>query len=106
MKKIVRAVSVLVVLGLLLTLLGAVTEFTPTVQAANPGSGTLSAPSDHNGTSTVSWSGGPYTIATPDKAACLSATLNCDTFQLSLNLAQDYWVTHLGFVTIEINWAS
>jgi hypothetical protein len=73
--------------------------------ASAPSSGTLNPPAG-NGTTAVTWSGGPYTVATPDPALCVDSSLNCDTFNLALNVPSNYWDTHEGNVTVEINWAS
>src|SRR5919108_4374346 len=91
--------SAIVILALLASLLPM------TTLASTPASGTLNPPSG-NGTTTVTWSGGPYTVATPDPLLCVSSSLNCDTYQLTLNLPGNYWDTHEGVVTVEINWAS
>lgn len=77
----------------------------PSALAANPAAGTLNAPSG-SGITSVSWTGGPYTVVTPDPAACLNSAVNCDEFTLTLNAPGNYWDTHEGNVTIEINWAS
>lgn len=73
--------------------------------ASTPASGTLSPPAGNGGTS-VSWSGGPYTVATPDPALCVDARLNCDTFALTLNIPANYWDTHEGNVSVSIAWAN
>src|SRR6266481_5412136 len=49
--------------------------------AATPNSGTLTAPANGQ-TSSVSWSGGPYTGATADPSLCSSIT--CDTYTLTV----------------------
>ncbi|HEY0604194.1 MAG TPA: CARDB domain-containing protein [Herpetosiphonaceae bacterium] len=73
--------------------------------ASTPTAGSLNPPAG-NGSSTVTWSGGPYTIATPDPALCLDASLNCDTFDLTLNIPANYWDTHEGNVSVEIAWSA
>lgn len=94
-----RLASAIVILAILASLLPM------TTLASTPASGTLNPPSG-NGTTTVTWSGGPYTVATPDPALCVDSSLNCDTFALTLNVPGNYWDTHEGNVTVEINWAS
>src|SRR5712691_8793429 len=49
------------------------------VLAAAPASGTLTAPANGQ-TSSVNWSGGPYTAVTPDSSLCTVAT--CDMYTL------------------------
>ncbi|HEX6290542.1 MAG TPA: hypothetical protein VFZ66_15240, partial [Herpetosiphonaceae bacterium] len=73
--------------------------------ASTPSAGALNPPAG-NGSSTVTWSGGPYTVATPDPLLCIDASVNCDTFDLSLNIPGGYWDTHEGNVVVEIAWAS
>ena len=77
----------------------------PAALAADPAAGTLNAPSG-SGTASVSWTGGPYTVVTPDPVACVSSAVNCDEFTLTINAPGNYWATHEGDVTIEISWAS
>ncbi len=91
--------AILLIAALLISVLPAATF------ASTPSSGTLNPPSG-NGSSVITWSGGPYTVATPDPAACLDATINCDTFTFALNVPANYWDSHEGNVTVEINWAS
>ena len=69
--------------------------------ASTPSSGTLTDASP-----TVTWSGGPYTVATPETVLCVDASVNCDTFALSFGVPADYWDSHEGGVTVAINWAS
>jgi hypothetical protein len=81
--------------------------------AATPIEGRLDPPTG-SGTQSVSvtWSGGPYTMATPTRDACVAAAVNCDRFKLVVNVPATYWDwsatngSHEGGVTIEINWAS
>jgi hypothetical protein len=72
--------------------------------AATPSSGTLTAPSAGQTTS-VSFSGGPFTGATPNPAAC--TTLNCDTFTLTVNVPSTFYSANPTYaVHVKINWAS
>ena len=72
--------------------------------AATPSSGTLTAPAAGQTTS-VSFSGGPFTGATPDPAAC--TTLNCDTFTLTVNVPSTFYSANPTYaVHVKINWAS
>lgn len=75
------------------------------ISASDPESGTLNAP-EGSGTASVTWEGGPYTVATPDPTLCVDSAVNCDVFELTLNIPNDYWDTHAGEVTIAINWES
>ena len=75
--------------------------------AATPGSATLDPPQG-DGTTTVTWTGGPYTMASPHSALCLPAdvNVNCDTFSFTINAPPDFWETHEGKgVVVEIKWA-
>lgn len=87
----------------LVALLGSMVPMT--TLASNPAAGTLNPPAG-NGTMVVTWGGGPYTIATPDPVLCVSTSLNCDSYALTLNISNNYWDTHEGSVVVEINWAS
>jgi len=72
--------------------------------AATPSSGTLTAPTAGQTTS-VSFSGGPFTGATPDPAAC--TTLNCDSFTLTVNVPSTFYAANPAYaVHVRINWAS
>jgi hypothetical protein len=75
------------------------------INASNPGSGTLDAP-EESGIISVTWDGGPYTVATPDPMLCVDSAVNCDIFELTLNIPDGYWDTHAGEVTIAIDWTS
>lgn len=88
-------------LALLLTATAAAASLATGAGASTPGSTTLS-PSD-TGTSTVSWSGGPYSGVVADPSVCTDAT--CDTHTVTLNVPAGYWDTHTGSVTIDITWA-
>jgi hypothetical protein len=72
--------------------------------ASTPGSGTLSAPVS-GATSSVSWSGGPYTGATADPSAC--TTLTCDSYTLQVNVPATFYSSNPNYsVQVAINWAS
>ncbi len=98
----VRRSSALVGLVLILSLL--LGTLPGTTFAADPSAGTLNPPAG-NGSSAVTWSGGPYTMATPDPLVCIDSSVNCDTFDLTVNAPADYWNTHEGGVVVEINWS-
>jgi len=101
-KQLRRSSAVLAMMMIITLLVGVLPSAT---FASTPTAGTLNAPAG-NGSSTVTWSGGPYTVATPDPLLCVDSSLNCDTFALTLNVPSNYWDTHEGNVTVEINWAS
>ena len=86
--------------ALLLTATAAAASVATGAGASTPGSTTLS-PSD-TGTSSVTWSGGPYSGVVPDPSACTDAT--CDTHTVTLNVPDDYWDTHTGSVKVDISW--
>jgi hypothetical protein len=73
------------------------------VHAASPSSGTLSESNP-----SVSWDGAFYTAAVnADPSTCPSidpSNTFCDHFYFNINLANDFWTTHTGTVTITINW--
>src|SRR5437899_3258212 len=72
--------------------------------AATPSSGTLNAPSSGQTTS-VTWSGGPYTGATADPSTCTSLT--CDTYTLQVNVPSTFYSSNPNYsVQVGINWAS
>lgn len=72
--------------------------------AATPSSGTLTAPAAGQTTS-VTFSGGPFTGATATPAACTS--LNCDTFTLTVNVPATFYTANPAYaVHVKINWAS
>ena len=74
------------------------------VFAAVPTAGTLIAPAAGQ-TSSLSWTGGPYTGATADPAAC--TTLTCDTFALTVNVPSTFYAANPNYaVKVGINWAS
>ncbi len=70
-------------------------------EASSPQSTTLS-PAEGGGSSSVAWSGGPYTGFVADPAACTDAT--CDAHSMTLNVPADYWDTHQGTVKVDITW--
>lgn len=72
--------------------------------AATPSSGTLNAPAAGQ-TTTLSFSGGPFTGATATTAAC--TTLTCDTFTLTVNVPSTFYSSNPSYaVHVRINWAS
>lgn len=72
-------------------------------QGATPGGGTLSAPSP-GGTSSVRWTGGPFTGATLDPSLCSSLT--CDTYDLTLFISSNFYTTSPNdSVIFQITWA-
>lgn len=77
---------------------------TLTCWAATPPSGSLNAPANGQ-TSSVSWTGGPYSGATADPTAC--TTLTCDTFPLTVNVPSTYYSSNpTASVLISIKWAA
>src|SRR6266481_4404409 len=72
--------------------------------AATPNSGTLTAPANGQ-TSSVSWSGGPYTGATADPSLCSSIT--CDTYMLTVNVPSTFYSSNPNYaVQVGLNWPS
>ncbi len=72
--------------------------------AATPSSGNLNTPAAGQ-TSSVSFSGGPFTGATATPAAC--STLTCDTFTLIVNVPSTFYSSNPTYaVHVKINWAS
>ena len=72
--------------------------------AATPSNGTLNAPAAGQ-TSSISFSGGPFTGATATTAACTSLT--CDTFTLTVNVPSTFYSANPSYaVHVKINWAS
>ena len=72
--------------------------------ASTPSSGTLNAPSS-GATSSVTWSGGPYTAVTADPSLCTSAT--CDSYALTVNVPATFYSSNPNYsVQVGINWAS
>src|ERR1700682_4003044 len=105
-----RALAIVAVVFLTVT---SVTVGAPFASAATPPEGQLNPPTGGGTQSTsVTWSGGPYTMATPDRTLCAASAVNCDRFKLVVNAPATYWDwnatsgSHEGFVTIRIDWAS
>ncbi|HET8595448.1 MAG TPA: CARDB domain-containing protein [Intrasporangium sp.] len=71
--------------------------------ASSPAASTLSPPASGE-TSTVQWTGGPYSGAVLAPESCTSTT--CDTHTVDLSIPQDYWQGHSGTVKVEISWSS
>src|SRR6266404_7386643 len=72
--------------------------------AATPNSGTLTAPANGQ-TSSVSWSGGPYTGATADPSLCSSVT--CDTYTLTVGVPSTFYSSNPNYaVQVGLNWPS
>ncbi len=72
--------------------------------AATPSSATLNAPAAGQ-TSSLAWSGGPFTGATASPAVCTSIT--CDTFALTVNVPATFYTSNPNYaVHVRINWAS
>src|SRR5687768_14853024 len=110
MRKSIRLISLFTTVILVLTLAAPAAQ-PITTQAANPSSGTLTAPTG-NGTTTVTWTSASYTtqnytsiVLGSDFANCTDG-VNCDVYTLNLNIPANYWDTHEGGVVVEINWAS
>ncbi len=71
---------------------------------ATPSAGTL-VPSSTGDTSSVSWTGGPYTAVTADPSLCSS--LSCDEFFLTVNIDSSVYVNHPEYtVSVHIGWAT
>jgi hypothetical protein len=71
---------------------------------ATPPSGTLAAPASGQTTS-VTFSGGPFTGATATPAAC--TTLTCDSFTLTVNVPATFYSANPTYaVHVKINWGS
>ena len=78
--------------------------FPAALLAAAPAAGTLNAPASGQ-TSSVSWSGGPYTGATADPSACTAVT--CDTYTLTVNVPSTFYAANPNYaVKVGITWAS
>lgn len=72
--------------------------------AATPPSGTLSAPATGQ-TSTITWTGGPFTGATADPSVC--TTVTCDTFQLTVNVPATFYSSNPNYaVHVRADWSS
>src|SRR4051812_33741357 len=71
--------------------------------ASTPTSGTLSAPTTSGGSSSVSWSGGPFTAVTADTSLCTSRT--CDKFTLVVGATNSFYASNPNYaVHVKINW--
>lgn len=71
---------------------------------ATPSSGTLTAPASGQ-TSSLTWSGGPYTGATADPSLCSSVT--CDSFPLTVNVPSTFYSANPNYtVQVGLNWPS
>ena len=110
MRKVARSISVFVVVLMALSLAPPFAQPTSTM-AANPGSGTLTAPSG-NGTTSVTWTSATYTnqnytsaVLGSDFSNCTDG-VNCDVYMLTVDIPADYWDNHEGSVVVEINWES
>ncbi len=83
-------------LTLLLVTLG------PSLFAATPTGGTLNAP-PAGGSSTVTWSGGPYTAVVESTSMCTS--LGCDSFTLQVNVPASFYAANPNYsVVVQIQW--
>src|SRR4051812_9180852 len=71
--------------------------------ASTPATTTLS-PSSTGDTSSVSWTGGPYTGAVLAPESCTPTT--CDSHAVTLSIPTTYWDNHTGGVKIGIGWTS
>src|SRR5690348_4204711 len=75
------------------------------LSAATPTGGTLNAPASAGQSSTVTWSGGPYSGATADPSLC--TTLTCDSYGLNVNVPAAFYSSNPSYsIQIGINWAS
>src|SRR5262252_8945057 len=71
---------------------------------ATPSSGTLTTPPSGQ-TSTVTWTGGPYTGATADASLCTGIT--CDMYTLQVNVPTTFYSSNPQFVIqVGLNWSS
>ena len=74
------------------------------VSAATPSSGTLNAPAAGL-TSSVNWTGGPYTAVTADPIACTSLT--CDSFTLNVTASSTFYAANPNYaVRVGLSWAN
>lgn len=104
MKKSTRTWTMLVVLTLSLSLIAPLGGYNK-VEASNPSNSTINPPAG-NETVTQTWTGGPYTALTPDPATCVNSTVNCDSYNFTVNYPANYWDSHDGGLDVQINWAS
>ncbi len=109
MKQAMRVTSTIVTILMVLGLASPVAQ-PVTTHAANPGSGTLNPPPGGNGTSTLTWTGGPYTAANPSPFVgtplCDPGDLTCDNYTFVWNAPSNYWEGHEGNITVQIGWAN
>ena len=90
------------VIGLVTTF---VCAFSFALSAATPSSGTLNQPPAGMSSSTVAWTGGPYTGVTADPSLC--TTLTCDTYALHINVSSTFYSSNPNYsVQVGLNWAS
>lgn len=76
---------------------------TGSASASTPGTTTLEPPASGD-TSSVTWTGGPYTGAVLTPESCTSTT--CDTHTVDLRIPENHWDTHEGGVNVAISWGS
>ena len=88
MNAIFRTSRYLPLLGLLLLTVSFFAARPPAAFGSDPAAGTLTAPAE-SGEVSVTWTGGPYTVATPDPALCASSAVNCDEFILYDDLVRE-----------------
>ena len=70
--------------------------------ASTPSSGTLNAPAP-GGSSTVTWSGGPYTAVVESPSMCTS--VGCDTFTLQVNVPATFYAANPNYsIVVSIRW--
>ncbi len=75
------------------------------LRAATPGNGVLVPPTTSGGTSSVSWTGGPYTAVTADPSLCTPA--GCDNFSLLVDVPASFYSGNPGYtVQVAITWGS
>jgi len=78
--------------------------FVPSTFASTPASGTLNAPASGQ-TSSIGFSGGPFTGANASTATCTSLT--CDTFTLTVNVPSTFYSSNPSYaVHVTLNWGS
>ena len=106
-----RVINISIALIMLVASVGVPLSRPPATQAANPGSGTLTAPSG-NGTTTVTWTSATFNnqnyssaVLGNDFENCTDG-VNCDIYMLTVDIPANYWDTHEGGVVVEINWES
>ena len=73
--------------------------------AATPTGGALNSPASAGQSSSVTWSGGPYTGATADPSVC--TTVTCDSYTLNVNVPATFYSSNPNYtIQVGINWAS